>query len=171
MNEIILLIILDLKHSNEHILSKLIIKFMNEFSIFGCVLQSKSMATAYSIGAIAAAGGRLGGEGEDGGCANDAGCVQLPMKLLRPETVMPQAAFCDVSFSKSDSVCVLTEKEVRSRLGGLVSELPRYAKSSSSSDAVGCPLGVWWWAMNVLGVDQGCGAFGSIGSFHAEIVR
>tara|TARA_B100000575_G_C22761728_1_gene453320 strand:+ start:415 stop:645 length:231 start_codon:yes stop_codon:yes gene_type:complete len=72
-------------------------------------------------------GGELGGKGGGDGFENDAGCLQLPMKLLLPETVMPQAAFCDVSFSKSDSVCVLTEKEVRSRLGGLVSELPRYA--------------------------------------------
>jgi len=72
-------------------------------------------------------GGDKGGTGGGDGFENDIGRVQLPMKLLLPETVMPQAAFSDVSLSKSDSLCVLMEKDARSRLGGLVSELSRYA--------------------------------------------
>ena len=100
------------------------------------------MATAYSIGATTVAGGGLGGTGGGDGTENDVGCVQLPIKLLLPETVMPQAAFSEASPSKSDSVCVLMEKDARCRLGGLVSESPRYSASSSWSDDVGCPLGV-----------------------------
>jgi hypothetical protein len=58
----------------------------------GYSLQSKFMATAYSIGAITALGGGVGGTGGGDGTKNDEGCVQLPIKLLLPETVMPQAA-------------------------------------------------------------------------------